>query len=59
MDYVRLGNAGLKLSRLCPGCVTYGSSKWRPWVLDEARALPFFKKALEAPYQPKPVLDHA
>jgi aryl-alcohol dehydrogenase (NADP+) len=28
--------------------MTYGSSKWRPWVLDEAASLPFFKKALEA-----------
>src|ERR1700677_2641079 len=48
MDYVRLGNTGLKVSRLCLGCMTYGSSKWRPWVLDEADSLPFFKKALEA-----------
>ncbi len=48
MDYVRLGTTGLKVSRLCLGCMTYGSSKWRPWVLDEEAALPFFKKALEA-----------
>src|SRR5471030_429165 len=47
MEYVRLGNTGLKVSRLCLGCMTYGSSKWRPWVLDEEAALPFFKKALE------------
>jgi len=47
MDYVRLGATGLKVSRLCLGCMTYGSSKWRPWVLDEEAALPFFKKALE------------
>ncbi|HUO12735.1 MAG TPA: aldo/keto reductase, partial [Caulobacteraceae bacterium] len=48
MEYVRLGNTGLKVSRLCLGCMTYGSSKWRSWVLDEADALPFFKQALEA-----------
>ncbi|HEY5008176.1 MAG TPA: aldo/keto reductase, partial [Caulobacteraceae bacterium] len=48
MDYVRLGTSGLKVSRLCLGCMTYGSSKWRPWVLDEAASLPFFKKAVEA-----------
>ncbi len=48
MDYVRLGTTGLKVSRLCLGCMTYGSPKWRPWVLDEAASLPFFKKALEA-----------
>ena len=48
MDYVRLGNTGLKVSRLCLGCMTYGSPKWRPWVLDEAASGPFFKAAIEA-----------
>ncbi|HEY1560255.1 MAG TPA: aldo/keto reductase [Caulobacteraceae bacterium] len=48
MDYVRLGHTGLKVSRLCLGCMTYGSSKWRPWVLDQQEALPFFKAAIEA-----------
>ena len=48
MEYVRLGQTGLKVSRLCLGCMTYGSSKWRSWVLDEDEALPFFKQALEA-----------
>ena len=48
MDYVRLGNTGLKVSRLCLGCMTYGSSKWRPWVLDAAAAQPFFRQAIEA-----------
>ena len=47
MDYVRLGNTGLKVSRLCLGCMTYGSPKWRPWVLDEEQSLPFFKAAIE------------
>jgi aryl-alcohol dehydrogenase (NADP+) len=48
MDYVRLGNTGLKVSRLCLGCMTYGSPKWRSWVLDEEQSLPFFKAAIEA-----------
>ena len=48
MDYVRLGNTGLKVSRLCLGCMTYGSSKWRTWVLDDEQAMPFFKQAIEA-----------
>jgi aryl-alcohol dehydrogenase (NADP+) len=48
MQYVRLGNTGLKVSRLCLGCMTYGSSKWRSWVLDDDEALPFYRKALEA-----------
>ncbi len=48
MDYVNLGRTGLKVSRLCLGCMTYGSSKWRPWVLDEAESRPFYARALEA-----------
>jgi len=47
MDYVRLGQTGLKVSRLCLGCMTYGSSQWRPWVLDEEASLPFFRRAIE------------
>ena len=47
MEYVRLGTTGLKVSRLCLGCMTYGSKKWRAWVLDEAAARPFFREALE------------
>ncbi len=48
MDTINLGNSGLKVSRLCLGMMTYGSSKWRKWVLDEEQALPFVKRALEA-----------
>jgi aryl-alcohol dehydrogenase (NADP+) len=47
MDYVRLGSTGLKVSRLCLGAMTYGSSSWRPWVLDEAEGRPFIRRALE------------
>jgi aryl-alcohol dehydrogenase (NADP+) len=48
MKYTNLGRTGLKVSRLCLGCMTYGSSKWRPWILDEDAARPFFKRAVEA-----------
>jgi len=47
MDYVRLGKTGLKVSRICLGTMTYGSSKWRPWVLDEADSRPFIQRAIE------------
>jgi aryl-alcohol dehydrogenase (NADP+) len=47
MDFVRLGSTGLKVSRLCLGCMTYGSKKWRDWVLDEDESRPFFRRALE------------
>ena len=48
MDYVNLGKSGLKVSRLCLGMMTYGTSKWRSWVLDEDQSRPFVKKALYA-----------
>jgi aryl-alcohol dehydrogenase (NADP+) len=48
MQYVRLGNSGLKVSRLCLGMMTYGSREWRPWVLEEAESQHFIKQALEA-----------
>lgn len=47
MEYVRLGSTGLKVSRLCLGCMTYGSPDWREWVLDEAASRPFIQKALD------------
>ncbi len=47
MDYVNLGKAGLKVSRLCLGCMSYGDPGWRDWVLPEAQARPFFERALE------------
>jgi aryl-alcohol dehydrogenase-like predicted oxidoreductase len=48
MQYVNLGKSGLKVSRLCLGMMSYGTSKWRPWVLDEEASRPFIKKALDA-----------
>ncbi len=47
MEYARLGQSGLKVSRLCLGMMTYGTPKWRPWVLDEEAGRPFIKRALE------------
>ena len=47
MDYVALGRTGLKVSRICLGMMTYGTPKWRPWVLDEETSRPFIKRALE------------
>jgi aryl-alcohol dehydrogenase (NADP+) len=48
MDHVNLGSTGLKVSRLCLGMMTYGSKKWREWVLEEEEARPFIKRALDA-----------
>src|SRR2546428_802337 len=48
MEYVNLGATGLKVSRLCLGAMTYGSSKWRPWVLEEEQSRPLIRQAIEA-----------
>jgi aryl-alcohol dehydrogenase-like predicted oxidoreductase len=45
--YTRLGTSGLTVSRIALGTMTYGNPKWRPWVLDEAAAQPFFRAAVE------------
>lgn len=47
MEYTNLGNSGLKVSRICLGMMSYGTSKWRDWVLDEAESRPFVRRALE------------
>ncbi len=47
MEYVNLGRSGLKVSRICLGTMTYGTSQWRKWVLDEKESRPFIRRALE------------
>ncbi len=47
MQYANLGRTGLKVSRICLGMMTYGTPKWRSWVLDEEASRPFVKRALE------------
>src|SRR5919106_3898448 len=47
MQYVNLGRTGLKVSRICLGTMTYGTSRWRSWVLDEEPSRPFIQRALE------------
>ena len=41
MQYTNLGSTGLIVSRICLGMMTYGSKKWRQWVLEEGDAMPF------------------
>ena len=49
MEYVNLGKTGLKVSRVCLGCMTYGVPERgaHPWSLDEEASRPFIKRALE------------
>ncbi|MBX2818989.1 MAG: aldo/keto reductase [Rhodothermaceae bacterium] len=46
MTYTTLGNTGLQVSRMCLGCMSYGDSSWRPWILQENEARPFFERAI-------------
>lgn len=48
MEYVRFGSTGMQVSKLCLGCMTYGSPSWHEWVLDEAASRPFIREALDA-----------
>lgn len=55
MDYMNLGRTGLKVSRICLGCMTYGapaSGEPKPgrqaWALNEEQSQPFFRQALDA-----------
>ncbi|KAK9453418.1 voltage-gated potassium channel subunit beta-2 [Dipodascopsis uninucleata] len=48
MEYERLGNSGLKVSKIILGCMSYGSSEWAKWVLDEEASLKMFKAAYDS-----------
>ena len=55
MEYVNLGRTGVKVSRICLGCMSYGvppAGQLRPgsnaWSLNEEQSEPFFRQALDA-----------
>lgn len=45
MEYTRLGSSGLKISKVILGAMSYGSSEWQDWVLNEEEALPLLEHA--------------
>ena len=47
METVSFGRTGLKVSQLCFGTMTLGSSEWKPWALDEAESRPILKRAVD------------
>jgi 1-deoxyxylulose-5-phosphate synthase len=47
MDYIRFGQTGLKVSQLCLGTMSMGSSAWKGWVLDEDASIPILRRALD------------
>lgn len=48
MEYTRLGNTGLKVSRICLGMMSYGDPAKQDWALDENQAEPIVRRAADA-----------
>ena len=50
MEYTQLGRTGLRVSRICLGCMSYGDPArgTHPWSLDEDTSVQFFRQALDA-----------
>ncbi|MFC1627978.1 aldo/keto reductase [Gemmatimonadota bacterium] len=47
MEYINLGSTGLKVSPVCLGCMSFGTKKWREWVLEEDESRTILRKAVE------------
>lgn len=47
MQYIQFGHTGLKVSQLCLGTMSMGSSTWKGWVLNEDDSIPILRRALD------------
>ncbi|WP_255167330.1 aldo/keto reductase [Natrononativus amylolyticus] len=47
MEYTTLGNTGMEVSRICLGCMSFGSSDWREWVLEEEESREIIDRAVD------------
>jgi aryl-alcohol dehydrogenase-like predicted oxidoreductase len=47
MEYTTLGDTGMEVSRICLGCMSFGSSDWRDWILDEEESRPIIERAID------------
>ncbi|EMA29601.1 aldo/keto reductase [Haloarcula japonica] len=47
MEYTTLGSTGMEVSRLCLGCMSFGTSEWRDWVLDEDESREVIERAID------------
>ncbi|MBV0923171.1 aldo/keto reductase [Halomicroarcula limicola] len=47
MEYTTLGSTGTEVSRLCLGCMSFGTSEWRDWVLDEPESRDIIERAID------------
>jgi len=45
MEYTRLGDSGIKISKVILGAMSYGTPEWQEWVLDEGKSLPLLEHA--------------
>ncbi|SDK24845.1 aldo/keto reductase [Natronorubrum texcoconense] len=47
MEYTTLGSTGMEVSRLCLGCMSFGSSDWREWVLEDEESAEIIERAID------------
>jgi aryl-alcohol dehydrogenase-like predicted oxidoreductase len=47
MEYTTLGDTGMTVSKICLGCMSFGDSDWRPWILDEEDGTELVERAIE------------
>ena len=47
MEYTTLGQTGIEVSRICLGCMSFGTPEWRDWVLDEEESIPIIERAID------------
>jgi len=47
MEYTTLGDTGMTVSKICLGCMSFGDSDWREWVLNEEAGKEIVERALE------------
>lgn len=47
MEYIRLGNSGLNVSKVCLGTMNMGSKEWKPWIYNEEESEPIVRHAIE------------
>ena len=47
MEYTTLGSTGMEVSRICLGCMSFGTTDWRDWVLDEDESREIIERAID------------
>ncbi|MCH7660410.1 MAG: aldo/keto reductase, partial [Euryarchaeota archaeon] len=47
MEYTTLGSTGMRVSRICLGCMSFGDPDWREWVLEEQASREIIDRAID------------